>query len=165
MVYPAKQNENLLNELKNWDLWGPLVFCLVLSVSLSWHVQATDNGQTFSIVFYLFWLGSGIVTLNTKLLNGQLSFFQSLSALGYCLFPLVVASLFVTFVLNQASQDVVRNTARFIVVLGCLIWANKAAIVFMTEFVSEKRRLLAVYPVTLLYSAFSLLILTYSGSH
>ena len=39
------------------------------------------------------WCGAAVVTLNGKLLGGKLSFFQSVCVLGYCIFPLVIASL------------------------------------------------------------------------
>ena len=43
-------------------------------------------------------LGSAIVTLNAKLLGGNISFLQTTCCLGYCIFPLVIAALVSTFV-------------------------------------------------------------------
>jgi hypothetical protein len=34
-----------------------------------------------------------VVTFNTRVLGGQISFFQSVAILGYCLFPLFMAVL------------------------------------------------------------------------
>lgn len=56
--------------------------------------------QVFSMVISLVCVGSVVVTINAKLLGGRVSFFQSLCVLGYCLFPLLVASL-VSFVLHN----------------------------------------------------------------
>ena len=47
-----------------------------------------DGGPEFAEVFVIVWLGAMIVTLNTKLLGGNISFFQSVCVLGYCLLPL-----------------------------------------------------------------------------
>lgn len=167
-------NDEMLHELRNWDLWGPLLFCLTLSVSLSWNAPASTSSteshgspeEIFSLVFALFWIGSGVVTLNTKLLHGSVSFFQLLSALGYCLFPLVVSSVIVTvflgFDINETESPKTKkmiDVIRILLVVTCWLWANKAATVFLSEFIDHKRRILAVYPVVLLYSAFSWMIL------
>lgn len=52
------------------------------------------------MVISLVCVGSVVVTINAKLLGGRVSFFQSLCVLGYCLFPLLVASV-VSFVLHN----------------------------------------------------------------
>ena len=41
-----------------------------------------DGGPAFAEVFVIVWLGSMVVTLNTKLLGGHISFFQSVCVLG-----------------------------------------------------------------------------------
>jgi protein YIPF6 len=38
------------------------------------------------------WGGSFVVTINTKLLGGHISFFQCVCVLGYCIFPVVLAA-------------------------------------------------------------------------
>jgi hypothetical protein len=81
--------------LKDWDLWGPLLLCTFLATIL--HGSTADNihenegGPEFSEVFVIVWIGAAIVTLNSKLLGGQISFFQSVCVLGYCLTPLAVS--------------------------------------------------------------------------
>jgi len=41
------------------------------------------------------WGGAFVVTLNTKLLGGKISFFQCVCVLGYCFFPIVLAATIV----------------------------------------------------------------------
>jgi hypothetical protein len=41
-----------------------------------------EGGPAFAEVFVIVWLGSMVVTLNTKLLGGHISFFQSVCVLG-----------------------------------------------------------------------------------
>ncbi|KAJ9086706.1 hypothetical protein DSO57_1000963 [Entomophthora muscae] len=78
--------------LNDWDLWGPLLLCLVLAITLS--LKSSSQAETvFTAVFVIVWCGAAIVTVNSKLLGGKLSFLQSVCILGYCLFPLVAASL------------------------------------------------------------------------
>ncbi len=54
-----------------------------------------DSGVVFTTVFVIIWIGSMIITVNTRLLGGRLSFMQCICLLGYCLFPLNVAALLV----------------------------------------------------------------------
>ena len=77
--------------LYDWDLWGPLILCMLLATLLSGpeYLSSGDvSGPSFVHVFVLVWSGAAAVTLNTILLGGTLSFFQCLCALGYCLLPL-----------------------------------------------------------------------------
>merc|ERR1712039_986704 len=74
--------------LRNWDLWGPLIFCLMLAMSMSFGASDADSSLVFTAVFVIVCGGSAVVTVNAALLGGKISFFQSVCVLGYCLFPL-----------------------------------------------------------------------------
>lgn len=68
----------------------------------------------FSMIFVIVWLGSAVVTVNGVLIKGkvalracgillflyQISFFQSVCVLGYCVFPLVLSAIVCYFVKN-----------------------------------------------------------------
>lgn len=81
--------------LRDWDLWyvyyrcpnrfwlldcsvnltrtrGPLIFCLLLSMCLSFRHGGQDSSLVFSGVFALVWLGEAIVTTQIKLLGGNM---------------------------------------------------------------------------------------------
>jgi hypothetical protein len=45
-------NDNVLNKLKDWDLWGPLLIFIVFSVLLSLN-NKTKTENIFSIIFLL----------------------------------------------------------------------------------------------------------------
>ena len=47
------------------------------------------------MVFLVMWGGSFVVTVNTKLLGGKISFFQCVCVLGYCIFPIVLGAVIV----------------------------------------------------------------------
>ena len=63
VLIPSKKNttissrydhEEVLKQLKDWDLWGPLLVCLLLSIFLS--VDAGSQGAlVFSAVFLVVW--------------------------------------------------------------------------------------------------------------
>lgn len=58
--------------IRDWDLWGPLIFCLLLSVLLSFTAKADQKDVVFSGVFALVWIGEAVVTLQIKLLGGNM---------------------------------------------------------------------------------------------
>jgi hypothetical protein len=70
--------ENLLNQsnmspgLRDWDLWGPLVFCLLLSMLLSFRAKPDQKTAVFSGVFAMVWVGEAVVTAQIKLLGGNM---------------------------------------------------------------------------------------------
>ncbi len=107
--------------VQEWDLWGPLILCTFMATVLQGHDTNVDHkdgdgGPEFAEVFVIVWLGALVVTLNTKLLGGNISFFQvrtvhtagsldlhkifviffffhfqSVCVLGYCLLPLSIS--------------------------------------------------------------------------
>lgn len=76
ILYPPKGGHSQL--LRDWDLWGPLVICLALAIVLSLDAPQDQSMQVFSLVISLITVGSVVVTVNSKLLGGKVSFFQSL---------------------------------------------------------------------------------------
>ena len=78
--------------LRDWDLWsviqrtvsyyrattktacrGPLIFCLLLSLLLSMTASMEQKTVVFSGVFALIWIGEAVVTMQIKLLGGNMS--------------------------------------------------------------------------------------------
>ena len=58
--------------LKQWDLWGPLFYTLLLSFFLSQSKDTEEMSQTFVLVFVLMWVGGVVVTVNTILLGSHM---------------------------------------------------------------------------------------------
>ncbi|KAK3100499.1 hypothetical protein FSP39_020990 [Pinctada imbricata] len=161
VLYP-KQSTALLKE---WDLWGPLVLCvfmaMVLQGSSEDQILTGDGGPQFAEVFVIFWAGAVVVTLNTKLLGGNISFFQSICVLGYCVFPLTV-SLIVCRIILIASQTTVLFIVRFLVVILGFAWSTFASTAFLAESQPPRRKALAVYPIFLFYFVISWLIISHT---
>ncbi|RCH96258.1 Yip1 member 6, partial [Rhizopus stolonifer] len=59
--------------LKEWDLWGPLILCLTLAITLSTSAPSTQSVPIFTGIFVIVWLGAAVVTLNAKLLGGSVA--------------------------------------------------------------------------------------------
>ena len=139
-----------MTELRNWDLWGPLVFCMILAITLAISASDDQKAIVFAGVFVVVWAGSAIITLNGMLLGGQISFFQTVCVFGYCLFPICIASICAAVWGNIIWKCIVSVVAT--------TWASRAAVGFMSQLVSPKRKMLAVYPVILFYVSFGWLI-------
>jgi protein YIPF6 len=63
---------NMSEGLRDWDLWGPLVFCLLLSMFLSFRAAGEQKELVFSGVFAMVWIGKAVVTMQIKLLGGNM---------------------------------------------------------------------------------------------
>lgn len=68
----ALLQSNMSPGLRDWDLWGPLIFCLLLSLLLSFTARPDQKDAVFSGVFAMIWLGEAVVTLQIKLLGGNM---------------------------------------------------------------------------------------------
>ena len=148
-------NDNVLNKLKDWDLWGPLIVCLLLSMLLSISAPANSASVVFAAVFVIVWAGAGAVSLNAQLLGGTISFFQSVCILGYCVFPLTISAavcLIIGLIFKQLIVKICFVSVGF-------VWSTRASVVFMTRVIKEERRWLAVYPVFFFYTFIAWLIL------
>eukprot|EP00301_Raphidiophrys_heterophryoidea_P005517 c12306_g2_i1.p1 GENE.c12306_g2_i1~~c12306_g2_i1.p1 ORF type:complete len:209 (+),score=37.59 c12306_g2_i1:38-628(+) len=137
------RSKTAVKQLRDWDLWGPLLLCLALSIVLSARAPADQTGLVFAAVFVVVWLGAAVVTVNAVLLGGTVSFFQSVCVLGYCIFPLLLASIVCLLWGNMIF--------RFLVTSSSFIWATTASVGFMAQMVPPDRKALAVYPVVLFY--------------
>jgi protein YIPF6 len=154
----SEHDKNVLRQLKDWDLWGPLVVCLGLAVVLSFKAPTNQARLTFAAVFCAFWVGGSVVTINAQLLGGTISFFQSLCVLGYSVFPLLLSATVI------GTLKIVFNTWLWldmvITAAGCL-WAMRISSVFVSLYIKPERRALALYPVVFFYTFLAWLILLF----
>jgi hypothetical protein len=63
---------NMSEGLRDWDLWGPLIFCLLLSLFLCIRADEKQKDLVFSGVFAMAWVGEAVVTMQIKLLGGNM---------------------------------------------------------------------------------------------
>eukprot|EP00984_Skeletonema_dohrnii_P014848 scaffold6333_cov105-Skeletonema_dohrnii-CCMP3373.AAC.2 len=132
-VDASEGQRNVLNQLRDWDLWGPLFICLSLAIILSLRAPTKQTSHVFTTVFVVMWIGSLVVTINAQLLGANMSIFQSLCVLGYCVFPLTVSALTIALL----------------------------RVTWLGQFVKKERRLLALYPVFFFYLILGWLILLF----
>ncbi|KAH6673787.1 hypothetical protein B0J14DRAFT_512554 [Halenospora varia] len=135
---------NMSEGLRDWDLWGPLVFCLLLSLLLSFNAAKDQKSLVFSGVFTMIWIGEAVVTMQIKLLGGNISFAQSVCIIGYTLFPLVLASML--------SAIGVGMIVRIPVYLVLILWSLAAGVSILGGSGVVKNRVgIAVYPLFVFY--------------
>ncbi|OWJ99190.1 YIPF6 [Cervus elaphus hippelaphus] len=120
-----------------------------------------DGGPQFAEVFVIVWFGAVTITLNSKLLGGNISFFQSLCVLGYCILPLTMAMLVCRLVL-LAEPGPINFMVRLFVVIIMFAWSIVASTAFLADSQPPNRKALAVYPVFLFYFVISWMILTFT---
>ncbi|GAM21942.1 hypothetical protein SAMD00019534_051170 [Acytostelium subglobosum LB1] len=140
---------NAVSVLRDWDLWGPLLLCLLMAIMLSTSAKDDQRALVFALVFVVVWVGAGVVTINAQLLGGNLSLFQSVCVLGYCVFPLTIAT-FVIWVVQLFIHNL-HILIKLPIVGGCLFWSTFASYGFLASSVPPSRKALAAYPVLLFY--------------
>ncbi|KAG8078591.1 hypothetical protein GUJ93_ZPchr0007g5071 [Zizania palustris] len=150
VVFPNPYREDPGKALRDWDLWGPFFFIVFLGLTLSWSASVKKS-EVFAVAFAVLAAGAIILTLNVLLLGGHIIFFQSLSLLGYCLFPLDVGAL-----VCMLKDSVIL---KIIVVTVTLAWSSWSAYPFMSAAVNPRRKALALYPVFLMYISVGFLII------
>jgi hypothetical protein len=80
------------------------------------------DGSQFSLLFFSVFFGATIITFNTRVLGGNISYFQSVSVLGYCLFPLFLSTLLLQILrLIQFNNSLVRFIAISVSCLWCIV--------------------------------------------
>lgn len=158
VVYPKKDK----TLLRDWDLWGPLVLCVLMAIFLQGQAADEKTGQggpQFAEVFVVIWVGAAVVTLNSQLLGGEISFFQSVCVLGYCMFPLVISLLF-CWLVSFHTQNIGLFIVRLILVVLGYGWSIFASVAFLGDSQPPNRKALAVYPICLFYLTLAWMILT-----
>lgn len=140
-------------------LRGPLIFCLLLSLFLSIRASEGQTDVVFSGVFSIIWIGEAVVTLQIKLLGGNMwvlddtpdneanrgsSFMQSVCIIGYTLFPLVIAAM-----LSAVGLPMIARVPVYIVLVA---WSLAAGVSILGgSGVVKNRVFLSVYPLLVFY--------------
>jgi hypothetical protein len=157
-VAPSEGQQLVLNQLRDWELWGPLFICLTLALILSTKAPVHQTSHVFTTVFIVMWMGSLVVTINAQLLGATISIFQSLCVLGYCAFPLTVSALVIALLRHTWLGTVWLD----LIWLGLgFVWGTRVSSIFVGQFVPRKRRMLALYPVFFFYLMLGWLILLF----
>ena len=153
-VIVPKMNERKIEELYNWDLWGPLLFCFLYSIALSTGKNNSES-SIFVLVFFIFWVGGFVITFNERFLGAQIGVCQVLSLLGYGMFPTTVAGIIIGF------GGITNIIVKLILVLIGLIWSILASLGFFSRMVEPDKKFLAIFPIFIFLFSLAMFSLNY----
>jgi len=145
-------NVNKKKELQNWDLWGPLIFCLLLCLIISSDKDISAE-KSFIYVFFLVWIGGIIITFNAQFLGAIIGVCQSCCLLGYCIFPILIGALILRLWKNA------KPVIRVIIMAIFVIWACLSSVGFMSTLCHSNKKFLMVFPVYLFYITIAIFVL------
>ena len=151
-VMTPRLSAHKIEELYNWDLWGPLIFCFLLSISLS---NENNESSTFVLIFSIFWIGGLIVTFNGQFLGANIGICQMICLLGYCSFPITLAGIIIGFV------KVKENWIKCLLVFFTFLWSCLASVAFINALVGRDKELITINPVILFFATLALFVLNY----
>lgn len=151
VINPFTSKEEKRNQIRQWDLWGPLILNMLLASTLSFNTK--EKSQMTSLIFIIFWLGGVVLYLNANFLGVKTSIYQMFCLLGYCLFPLNISAIIVT-IFN--FNDIIR----LIIVLITFVWSIYSSSDYLKIITNQEQRYLVLYPCILFYLYISWFIFT-----
>lgn len=154
VVLPRSASKKF-EELYNWDLWGPLIFCFLLSTALSTGDHSNDDSSVFVLIFVIFWLGGTVITINGKFLGAKIGICQMICLLGYCMFPITIAGMIIGFL------GIKKTWIKTILVFIALIWSCFASLGFISGIVTQDKKVIIVLPIFLFFLSLGLFVLNY----
>ena len=145
-------------KLLEWDFWGPLFLCLILGLVLSWQKNVVNSGTIFIMIFAIVWIGGLVVSLNSQFLGINLSIFQCICILGYCMLAVVLAAIInlIFFFLPTYIKVIISllgacystySKFNFLNLFFLLLGAYK----FVGHYLQNNKKLLVAYPILLFY--------------
>lgn len=115
-----------------------------------------------ALIFAVF-IGGVIVTFNIKILGGKISYFQSVSILGYCICPIFIALIVVQFLKFLQIQN---SLVRLILIIVAAIWSIlgnfdliEAARSFIGVNLPEHKKFVGLYPIIVFYFFIAILMI------
>ncbi len=154
-VAVPKMTERKLEELYNWDLWGPLLFCFLYSIALSTGKNDNSESSIFVLIFVIFWIGGFVITFNGRFLGAQIGLCQMISLLGYAMFPITIGGIIIGFCR-------IRNIfIKLVIVVVGLVWACLASIGFIGGLVEPDKKFLTIFPTIIFLFSLSMFALNY----
>lgn len=144
---------NKATELQNWDLWGPLIICILLCVCISVGRESTSTDLSFICVFAIMWCGGLIVTFNAQFLGAAIGICQSICLLGYCVFPILLAAI-INRIISSAPAF-----AKVICISLAVVWSCFSSVGFISALTVPEKKFVISYPVFLFFTSLAMFVL------
>jgi len=149
ILNPFKMNPSLHEDP---DLSGPFLFCIMLGLA-----QLLSGKVHFGVILGWTSVASVFLYMVYNLLagrDGNLDLYRCVSLVGYSLVPVVLFSMLSIFLPS-------RSIVRFIMAALTVLWCTRACTTLTVVLIphADEHRSLIAYPCTLIFTAFSLLVL------
>jgi len=105
---------------------------MLLAITLSFN-KHDKNGIIFILIFNIMWIGSIVITLNAQFLGANVSIFQSMCLLGYCVFPINIAAI----VLRICKF--LPLIFKIVIALAAFLWSSLCNILMLIKIFSFSR--------------------------
>ena len=149
VLNPFSKNDILNKEILDWDLWGPLIFTILLSFfQTSIHKQ-----NQFMLIFFIFWIGAFVIYLNGRMIGCKLSYYYFSCLLGYSLVPFIIFSIPMVFFK-------VHLFFKLIFSLISVIWCSYVSFGFIKGKVDNNKIFLMMYPIGMFFIFFFIELLS-----
>lgn len=116
----------------------------------------SSNVSSFVLVFGITTFGSFLCTINGILLGAKISLLQTISVLGYCIFPIVLMSISLTIVGWFMS---ISRLLKLLFAIGAFSWSSLSANAFISKFMTSKR-FLGAFPLMLYFGVLSMFLVS-----
>eukprot|EP00053_Salpingoeca_punica_P004721 m.50599 g.50599 ORF g.50599 m.50599 type:complete len:241 (+) comp12919_c0_seq1:55-777(+) len=126
----------------NPDFWGPLLVVMVYAL-----VSLYGQFRVVSWIITIWIFGSILIFLLARVLGGEVGFSETLGVIGYSLLPLILTGALMPFVRGIAYLG------ELIKLIG-VAWASYSAGSMLVTAELEKKKILLLYPIFLLYVYF-----------
>ena len=143
VLNPFIKEEDRTKMVRQWDLWGPLIFVIFLALTIFIR-KGNISEKQFTLVFIIFWIGGFLVYLNANLLGSTASLFQILCLMGYSLFPLNI--LAILFCFNKIPEFI-----KVIFAIATLVWCCFSIKGFLVGSISDDKKYMVLYPAVLVF--------------
>lgn len=188
ILMPTSEKEVYLNVCKNWDLWGPFIFCTYIAFSLN-NCGEDCSGEyhksNFSSIFVLLWLGNIAICLNYKLLlknslekqgavtssssNGSvqltarypMSIYQLLCLFGYSL-AIPSIGIAILQVLSLFTNTVQLYEKLLVSLAFGFLYPVASILKMLSAYLTTGKTFLVVYPIILFFTVLSLYLYTFA---
>ena len=149
VLNPFSKNDILNKEILDWDLWGPLIFTILLSFfQTSIHKQ-----NQFMLIFFIFWIGAFVIYLNGRMIGCKLSYYCFSCLLGYSLVPFIIFSIPMVFFK-------VHLFFKLIFSLISVFWSSYVSFGFIKGKVDNNKIFLMMYPIGMFFIFFFIELLS-----
>ena len=186
ILMPLSDKDTYINVCKNWDLWGPFIFCTYIAFSLN-NCGEDCSGyyqSNFSSIFILLWLGNIAVCLNYKLLLSNevnklsnittnmndavqsfhlypMSIYQLLCLIGYTLAIPSIGILLLQLLNLFASTEHFYQRLMITFVFG-FFYPVASALKMLSNYIYNGKHFLVIYPILMFFTILSLYLYTFA---